>query len=67
MKMSVYCVEVEGTTEGDLVVMNTERGFLRAAVMVNGCVARWLGRECKGDEAPRRHAQQYAEVLGYWK
>jgi len=66
--MSVYCVEVKGTPEGDLVVMNTERGFLRAAVLVNGCVVRWLGRECRSDVAPRRHAQRYAsDVLGYWK
>jgi len=68
MKVSVYCVEVEGTPEGDLVVLNTKWGFLRAAVVRDGEFVKWLGRECRGDVAPRRHAQAYAyEVLGYWK
>ena len=67
-KVSVYCVEAEGTSEGDLVVLNTDLGFLRAAVVKDGKFAKWLGRECRGDEAPRRHAQNYAyDVLGYWR
>lgn len=43
MKMSVYCVEVKGTPDGDLVVMNTERGFLRAALVKRACR---LGDDC---------------------
>lgn len=43
MKVSVYCTEVSGTPEGDLVVLNTERGFLRAAVVRPACR---LGDDC---------------------
>ena len=69
-KISVYCVEVEGTPKGDVVVLNTDRGFLRAALITTNHkeFVRWLGGECVGDVAPRRHAQNFAsEVLGYWK
>jgi len=68
-KISVYCVEVQGTPEGDCVVLNTDRGFLQAALISRDHTKfyRWLGRECRHDTAPRRHAMNYAyDRAGGW-
>lgn len=66
--LSVYCVEVEHP-DGDVVVLNTKRGFLRAAVVTPDHTRRvkWLGGECLGDVAPRRHCMFYAEEQGYYE
>lgn len=61
MKLSVYCREGKAPTGEEYVVLNVraKRGWvgLRAAVISNGELVRWLGRTCLHDMVPRRNAQ----------
>lgn len=61
IKMSIYNEEFHNMPDGCYVVLNV-RGDLRAALISSDHkkIMRWLGRTCRRDTAPRRHAMNAA-------
>lgn len=63
-RVSVFCEEASGNGFS-CVVLNTDRGLLRAAVItVENQFIQWIGNECLGAKIPRRNAQNKAVEMG---
>jgi len=62
--VSVFCCEATGE-EFSCVVLNTDRGLLRAAVITDeNDFVKWIGNKCIGAVVPRRNAQNKAVEMG---